>query len=93
LISSCFQEGNSPSYTEAIDELVGEGVVVVVAAGNDADDACYYSPAFVPSAITVGSTTQSDQVSWFSNYGTCLDIYAPGSNVISVATGSGDGYV
>ena len=80
-------------YLQAIDELVSGGVVVVVAAGNSADDACNYQPAFIPSAITVGSTTSGDLVSSFSNYGTCMDIYAPGSSINSVATGSGSGYV
>ena len=72
---------------------MSEGVVVVVAAGNSADDACFYSPASATSAITVGSTTSADLVSPFSNYGTCMDIYAPGSDINSVATNSGDGYV
>jgi hypothetical protein len=58
----------------------------VTSAGNDAGDACYKSPASAVSAITVGSTsyeTNSDTVSWFSNYGTCLDIWAPGSDITS----------
>ena len=58
----------------------------MVAAGNDAGDACYKSPASAVSAITVGSTsyeTNSDTVSSFSNYGTCLDIWAPGSDITS----------
>lgn len=87
-----FQYGQSAGEEEVIDELVSGGVVVVVAAGNDFDDACNYSPAFVPSAITVGSTTDVDQVSSFSNYGTCTDIYAPGSSITSVKNNTGNGY-
>merc|ERR1712050_803065 len=56
---------------------------VVVASGNENDDACRYSPAYVPSAITVGSTDRYDQRSSFSNYGACLQIYAPGSSITS----------
>ena len=71
---------------------MSEGVVVVVAAGNSADDACFYSPASATSAITVGSTTSGDLVSSFSNYGNCTDIYAPGSSITSVKNNTGNGY-
>merc|ERR1712060_444524 len=57
--------------------------VVVVAGGNSNSDACRFSPAFVPSAITVGSTTSADRRSSFSNYGSCTNIWAPGSDVVS----------
>jgi subtilisin family serine protease len=60
--------------------------VQVVAAGNDMGDACSKSPASAASAITVGSTayvSNSDSVSWFSNYGPCLDIWAPGQSITS----------
>ena len=58
----------------------------MVAAGNDNDDACNYSPASAADAITVGSSTINDEASYFSNYGTCNDIYAPGSSIYSVTT-------
>merc|ERR1712151_1190753 len=58
---------------------------VVVAAGNSNSDACNFSPAFVPSAVTVGSTDSTDTRSYFSNYGTCVDIWAPGSSVTSLS--------
>merc|ERR1740123_2823152 len=67
----------------AIDAAVRAGVTVVVAGGNDNDDACGYSPAYVPSAITVGSTDSEDVRSYFSNYGVCTDIWAPGSDITS----------
>lgn len=54
-----------------------------VAAGNDNRNACNYSPARVAAALTVGATTSSDARSSFSNYGTCLDIFAPGSGITS----------
>ena len=75
--------GASSSIDTAVANLVSAGVTVVVAAGNDNSSACNYSPAREPSAITVGSTTSSDSRSSFSNYGSCLDIYAPGSSITS----------
>jgi len=63
----------------------------VVAAGNDNSDACGYTPAFIASAVTVGSTTYSDSRSPFSNFGPCLDIFAPGSQITSAwSTGDTD---
>merc|ERR1719433_1213929 len=68
---------------DAVDAAVAAGVTVVVAAGNSNSDACNFSPAFVPSAVTVGSTDSTDSRSSFSNYGTCVDIWGPGSSVLS----------
>merc|ERR1719512_194887 len=75
----------------AVDAAVDAGGTVVVAAGNENSNACNYSPAYVPSAITVGSTTVSDARSYFSNYGSCVDIWAPGSSVTSLAHTSDTG--
>merc|ERR1719297_650160 len=77
---------------DAVNAAVNAGVTVVVAGGNDNSDACNFSPAFVPSAITVGSTDSNDRRSSFSNYGRCTDIWAPGSSVRSVAHTSNTGY-
>merc|ERR1719330_1632862 len=76
--------GNQQAMADAVDAAVNAGVTVVVAAGNENTDACNFSPAFVPSAITVGSTTENDARSSFSNYGSCTDIWAPGSDVWSL---------
>merc|ERR1719346_689397 len=76
---------------DAVDAAVNSGVVVSVAAGNSNADACGFSPAYVPSAITVGSTTSTDARSSFSCYGTCVDIWAPGSNVVSASHTSDSG--
>merc|ERR1740129_1512986 len=83
--------GNQQAMVDAVDAAVNGGVTVVVAGGNDNSDACNFSPAFVPSAITVGSTTSTDARSSFSNYGSCTDIWAPGSSVVSASVSSDTG--
>jgi len=83
--------GNQQAMKDALDAAVAAGVVVSVAAGNSNTDACNFSPAFVPSAITVGSTDATDSRSSFSNYGTCVDIWAPGSSVVSLSHTSDSG--
>ena len=75
--------GASTATDQAVARMTAAGVTTVVAAGNDNSNACNYSPARASSAITVGSTTSSDSRSSFSNYGNCLDIYAPGSSITS----------
>merc|ERR1719419_1904330 len=80
--------GADQNYKVVIDAAVAAGVVVVVAAGNSNADACNYSPAFTPKAITVASSTNSDARSGFSNFGPCIDIYAPGSSITSCGIGS-----
>ena len=69
----------------AIDAAVSAGVTVVVAGGNSNSDSCGFSPAFVPNAITVGSTDSRDRRSSFSNFGRCTNIWAPGSAVLSLS--------
>merc|ERR1712038_305627 len=80
--------GFSSSLNTAVKNLHNSGVPTVVAAGNDSGNACSYSPASEPAVITVGSTTNSDARSSFSNYGTCLDIFAPGSGITAAWIGS-----
>ncbi|QSQ22669.1 S8 family serine peptidase [Pyxidicoccus parkwayensis] len=76
---------------DATERLIAAGVTTVVSAGNDSANACNYSPARTPNAITVGSTTSSDARSSFSNYGTCVDIFAPGSSITSASNSSNTG--
>ncbi len=75
--------GASQAVDDAVTASVAAGVVYAVAAGNDSGDACTKSPARTPNALTVGSTTNTDARSSFSNFGTCVDIFAPGSNITS----------
>lgn len=75
--------GNSDALDAAVRGAINSGVSFVVAAGNDNTDACSGSPNRVAEAITVGSTTSSDARSSFSNKGTCVDIFAPGSSITS----------
>jgi aqualysin 1 len=75
--------GASTSLDNAVRNSVNAGVTYVVAAGNSNANACNYSPARVAEALTVGSTTSSDSRSSFSNRGTCVDIFAPGSSITS----------
>jgi len=83
--------GTQNAMRVAVDTAVAAGVTVVVAGGNSNSDACRFSPAFVPSAITVGSTTSTDARSSFSNYGSCTNIWAPGSSVLSASHRSDTG--
>lgn len=75
--------GASQATDDAIARMTSRGVTVVVAAGNENQNACNVSPARAPSAVTVGSTTNTDARSSFSNYGSCVDVFAPGSNITS----------
>jgi subtilisin family serine protease len=71
------------TMNNSIQGSVTTGVFYAVAAGNSAADACNTSPASSPNAFTVGATTSSDARSSFSNFGTCLDAFAPGSGITS----------
>jgi hypothetical protein len=75
--------GANSTVDSAVSRAVSAGVSVVVAAGNENVDACTTSPARVGAAVTVGSTTSTDARSSFSNFGSCLDLFAPGSSITS----------
>ena len=77
---------------DAIEAAVGEGVVVVVAAMNNGADACFFSPAREPTAITVGASDINDWSASFSNYGSCVDIFAPGVNILSTLPNESTAY-
>lgn len=73
----------SQSLSDAVTSAVNVGVVFVVSAGNSNDNACNYSPASTPKAITVAATDRNDDRANFSNYGGCVDIFAPGVDIKS----------
>ena len=75
--------GVSTSLDTAVKNSIADGVVYSVAAANNNRDACKFSPARVPEAITVGATTSTDARASYSNYGKCLDLFAPGSSITS----------
>jgi subtilisin family serine protease len=75
--------GASTTLDNAVSRSISDGVTYAVAAGNENTNACNGSPARVGSALTVGSTTSSDARSSFSNYGSCVDLFAPGSSITS----------
>jgi subtilisin family serine protease len=72
---------------QALDDAVAQssamGITYVVAAGNSMVDACQKSPARLPQALTVGATDYFDTRAYFSNFGTCLDLFAPGNDIVS----------
>ena len=80
--------GASTAIDDAVTNIFNAGVPVIVAAGNGnragrQDDACKYSPARAPHAYTVGATATNDSKTSWSNYGNCVDIFAPGASITS----------
>lgn len=73
----------SRALSTAASRAIGHGHHVIVAAGNFNKDACFYSPADVPETITVGATTIRDSRAIFSNRGNCVDLFAPGRDIVS----------
>ncbi len=80
--------GATQALDDAVTAAVNRGVTFAVAAGNENTNACNSSPARAPSALTVGATTNADARASFSNYGSCLDIFAPGQDITSDWIGS-----
>lgn len=75
--------GADSALDTAVSNSIADGVTYAIAAGNSNADACSSSPARVAAAITVGATESTDARASYSNYGTCLDIFAPGSSITS----------
>lgn len=80
--------GKSTALDLSVNAAVDAGIHFAVAAGNDNADSCNYSPASAGKAITVGASTLGDERAYFSNYGKCNDIFAPGLNILSTWIGS-----
>ena len=75
--------GASSTLDQAVNNSIASGVTYAIAAGNSNVSACTQSPARVANAITVGATGQTDARASFSNFGTCVDLFAPGVNITS----------
>lgn len=82
----------SSAFNEAVRRLISDGVIVVAAAGNQNRDACLYSPASETSAIVVGAIDRSASRASYSNHGPCVDLFAPGSDVVAGWIGSPNVY-
>jgi len=83
----------SRAIKDVIEKATARGIPVVTGAGNAKKDACQSSPSYVPVAITVGATDDHDKRAEFSNYGDCLDLFAPGINIKTAGHTSDDSYV
>ncbi|ARQ72664.1 S8 family peptidase [Streptomyces marincola] len=81
--------GFNRAVNDAVDQLAERGILPVVAAGNDSRDACEVSPASADRALTVGASDPEDRETGFSNFGPCLELYAPGQAVVSARLGGG----
>ncbi|MDG4833336.1 S8 family peptidase [Solwaraspora sp. WMMD1047] len=80
-----------PVLDAAISKSIATGVSYVVAAGNYGTDACRFSPARLPAAVTVAAVDRADSRAYFSNRGGCVDLFAPGVDITSLSNGSDTG--
>ncbi len=80
--------GKSRALDDTVNRAVDAGMHFAVAAGNDNKDACNNSPAAAEKAVTVGASTLGDERAYFSNHGSCVDVFAPGLNILSTYIGS-----
>lgn len=80
--------GKSNALDDVVNGAVDMGLHFAVAAGNDNRDACTFSPAAAEKAVTVGASTLGDERAYFSNFGPCVDVFAPGLNILSTWIGS-----
>jgi aqualysin 1 len=80
--------GRTETLNQAIANLLAAGVVSAAAAGNNNDDACLRSPASAPAALTVGATSSNDARASFSNWGACVNLFAPGTSIVSTSYSS-----
>lgn len=88
IVNMSLAGGASSALDNQVGKLVSAGLTTIVAAGNEGKDGCLSSPGRAPSVITVGASTEDDQRAYFSNYGACVDVFAPGTNILSAWHGS-----
>ncbi|MEY3846629.1 MAG: hypothetical protein RJA66_896 [Actinomycetota bacterium] len=85
LVSMSIGGGKQPLFNDGIKKLYDGGILPIVAAGNSNADACNYSPSSTPDAVTVGASDSSDNRASYSNFGDCVDLFAPGSSIVSAS--------
>lgn len=90
VVNMSLSGASSQAVDDAVERLTQAGIPVVVAAGNSGLDACDASPARAPSALTVGATDVNDERASFSNYGPCVDWFAPGVSITSAYNSADD---
>ncbi|XP_071785925.1 aqualysin-1-like [Asterias amurensis] len=85
VVSMSLGGGANHALDAGVQALIDTGYVLSIAAGNSDSDACYNSPARVPDAITVAASDNQDKIAYFSCWGSCVDIFAPGVNIESAS--------
>ena len=88
VVNLSFGGSASSTLDNAVAQLTADGFIVAVAAGNESQNACDVSPAREPSAFTVGASTPLDARAWFSNFGSCVDLFAPGDSIVGAGLSS-----
>ncbi|XP_022111238.1 uncharacterized protein LOC110990507 isoform X2 [Acanthaster planci] len=91
VVSMSLGGGYNLLMNSLVQKMLNKGYTVSVAAGNSNIDACQFSPAAVKGALSVGATTRNDRRAYFSNYGPCVDLFAPGVGILSTAHSSDTG--
>ncbi|KAI0335230.1 serine protease [Cubamyces sp. BRFM 1775] len=87
IASMSFESDPCNALDTAVASLTNSGIHSIVAAGNEGSDAGNVSPARVPSVVTVGAIDITDELAWFSNYGSVIDLFAPGDDILSAYIG------
>ena len=93
VINMSLAGGKFQPVDDMVQAATNAGITVVVAGGNSNDNACNYSPASAPSAITAAASDRTDVRAGFSNFGTCIDLYAPGVDILGASAASDTDFV
>jgi subtilisin family serine protease len=83
VVNTSIAVGRNQAIDDAVLDLIGDGITVVTAAGNNSEDAGNTSPAHLAEVITVGASNITNQMTWFTNFGPAVHIFAPGEWITS----------